>query len=86
MMMTIYDNLFQCSLLSPGNIPVVLSTASILYQTRPGFQLEIPLPLGMVVNGVFKINQWIYVQTPHCEEGYLTYDSCLPLGILPTAK
>lgn len=78
--------LSKCSLASPGNIPVVLSSSSTLYQTRPGgYQIEIPLPLGMVVNAVFKNQNWLYVQTPHAEEGYVGYNSCLPLGILPPA-
>ncbi|XP_011182773.3 uncharacterized protein LOC105212472 [Zeugodacus cucurbitae] len=76
--------LSKCSLAAPGNIPVVLSAASTLYQTRPGQQqIEIPLPLGMVVNAVFKNQNWLYVQTPHAEEGYVVYSCCLPLGILP---
>lgn len=37
----------------------------------------------MVVNAVFKNQTWLYVQTPHAEEGYVNYSSCLPLGILP---
>uniref|UniRef100_A0A182NKE2 SH3 domain-containing protein n=1 Tax=Anopheles dirus TaxID=7168 RepID=A0A182NKE2_9DIPT len=77
--------LSKCSLSSPGNIPVVLSSSATLYQTRPGsYQIEIPLPLGMVVNAVFKNQNWLYVQTPHAEEGYVAYDTCLPLGILPS--
>ncbi|GAB0092554.1 uncharacterized protein DMENIID0001_075560 [Sergentomyia squamirostris] len=81
------DFLSKCSLSSPGNIPVVLSEASTLYQTRcGGYQLEIPLPLGMVVNAVFKNQNWLYVQTPHAEEGYVNYTSCLPLGILPNVR
>ncbi|XP_038120566.1 uncharacterized protein LOC6042820 [Culex quinquefasciatus] len=76
--------LSKCSLSSPGNIPVVLAAAATLYQTRPGsYQIEIPLPLGMVVNAVFKNQNWLYVQTPHAEEGYVAYKTCLPLGILP---
>ncbi|KAL9701823.1 hypothetical protein quinque_005264 [Culex quinquefasciatus] len=76
--------LSKCSLSSPGNIPVVLAAAATLYQTRPGsYQIEIPLPLGMVVNAVFKNQNWLYVQTPHAEEGYVAYETCLPLGILP---
>ncbi|KAM7358213.1 uncharacterized protein ACRADG_003273 [Cochliomyia hominivorax] len=74
----------KCSLATPGNIPMVLSTSCILYQTRPGgYQTEISLPLGMVVNAVFKNQNWLYVQTPHSEEGYVNYNTCLPLGILP---
>uniref|UniRef100_T1GQT5 SH3 domain-containing protein n=1 Tax=Megaselia scalaris TaxID=36166 RepID=T1GQT5_MEGSC len=76
--------LTKCSLSSPGNIPVVLATASTLYQTRPGgYQIEISLPLGMVVNAVFKNQNWLYVQTPHAQEGYVVYSACMPLGILP---
>ncbi|XP_022191599.2 SH3 domain-containing protein Dlish [Nilaparvata lugens] len=76
--------LTKASLDSPGNIPVVLSSPCLLYQTRiGGFQDEIALPLGMVVNAVFKNQTWLYVQTPHGEEGYVQYGACLPLGILP---
>ncbi|XP_075163299.1 uncharacterized protein LOC142235935 [Haematobia irritans] len=76
--------LTKCSLATPANIPMVLSTSCILYQTRPGgYQTEISLPLGMVVNAVFKNQNWLYVQTPHAEEGYVNYTTCLPLGILP---
>lgn len=66
----------------PANIPVVLASPSILYQTRTGgYQAEINLPLGMVVNAVFKNQNWLYAQTPHAEEGYVSYAACLPLGI-----
>ncbi|KAL1132179.1 hypothetical protein AAG570_010136, partial [Ranatra chinensis] len=72
------------SIETPGNIPVVLSAACQLYQTQAGgYQEEVSLPLGMVVNAVFKNQSWLYVQTPHGEEGYVRYASCLPLGILP---
>lgn len=65
----------------PANIPVVLAFPSVLYQTRTGgYQAEIALPLGMVVNAVFKNQHWLYVQTPHAEEGYVSYAACLPLG------
>ncbi|CAG9854077.1 unnamed protein product [Phyllotreta striolata] len=68
----------------PANIPVVLAFPSLLYKTRVGgYQVEIELPLGMVVNAVFKNQHWLYVQTPHAEEGYVSYAACLPLGILP---
>ncbi|KAG4078658.1 hypothetical protein HA402_015248 [Bradysia odoriphaga] len=78
------DFLSKCSLSSPGNIPVVLSSSSTLYQTKPGgYQIEIPLPLGMVVNAVFKNQNWLYVQTPHAEEGYVCYKYIMPLGIIP---
>lgn len=79
--------LSKCSLSNPANIPVVLSNSSILYQTRAGFhQVEIPLPLGMVVNSVFKNQNWLYVQTPHGEEGYVSFAACLPLGIIPNQR
>lgn len=79
--------LSKCSLNNPANIPVVLSNSSILYQTRAGYhQVEIPLPLGMVVNSVFKNQNWLYVQTPHGEEGYVSFAACLPLGIIPNHR
>jgi hypothetical protein len=54
-----------------------------MYQTRTGYQIEIPLPLGMVVNSIFKNQEWLYVQSPHAQEGYVPFSACLPLGILP---
>ena len=79
--------LTTCSLSKPGNIPMVLSSSCILYQTRSGgYQNEISLPLGMIVNAVFKNQHWLYVQTPHAEEGYIPYSVCLPLGILPQKR
>jgi hypothetical protein len=76
--------LSKCSLSNPANIPVVLSNASILYQTRTGYnQIEVPIPLGMIVNSIFKNQNWLYVQTPHGEEGYVNYNACMPLGIIP---
>lgn len=76
-------NRFQASIESPANIPVVLSFPSVLYQTQGGTQDEVALPLGTVVNAVFKNQAWLYVQTPHGQEGYVGYAGCLPLGILP---
>lgn len=61
---------------------MVLAFPSILYETRSaGYQNEISLPLGMVVNAIFRNQNWLYVQTPHAEEGYIAYSACLPLGI-----
>ncbi|EFA10618.1 uncharacterized protein LOC103314375 isoform X3 [Tribolium castaneum] len=78
------DFLTKATIEKPANIPVVLAFPSILYQTRVGgYQAEIALPLGMVVNAVFKNQHWLYVQTPHAEEGYVSYAACLPLGIIP---
>ncbi|KAL3270106.1 hypothetical protein HHI36_009164 [Cryptolaemus montrouzieri] len=77
---------FQATIEKPANIPVVLAFPSVLYQTRvDGYQAEIFLPLGMVVNAIFKNEHWLYVQTPHAEEGYVSYAACLPLGIIPPA-
>ncbi|KAJ8971821.1 hypothetical protein NQ317_002938 [Molorchus minor] len=76
--------LTKATIEKPANIPVVLASPSVLYQTRiGGYQAEISLPLGMVVNAVFKNQHWLYVQTPHAEEGYVSYAACLPLGIIP---
>ncbi|CAD6236878.1 GSCOCG00008276001-RA-CDS, partial [Cotesia congregata] len=75
--------LTKASIERPANIPVVLSFPTTLYQTQSGGQDEIALPLGTVVNAVFKNQAWLYVQTPHGQEGYVGYAACLPLGILP---
>ncbi|XP_014602975.1 PREDICTED: uncharacterized protein LOC106786285 [Polistes canadensis] len=75
--------LTKASIERPANIPVVLSFPSVLYQTQGGTQDEMALPLGTVVNAVFKNQSWLYVQTPHGQEGYVGYAACLPLGILP---
>ncbi|XP_018310040.1 uncharacterized protein [Mycetomoellerius zeteki] len=75
--------LTKASIERPANIPVVLSFPSVLYQTQGGIQDEMALPLGTVVNAVFKNQTWLYVQTPHGQEGYVGYAACLPLGILP---
>ncbi|XP_030761933.1 uncharacterized protein LOC115886786 [Sitophilus oryzae] len=79
--------LAKATLHKPANIPVVLAFPSVLYQTRVGgYQAEISLPLGMVVNAIFKNQNWLYVQTPHAEEGYVSYSACLPLGIIPSPE
>ncbi|CAH2073320.1 unnamed protein product, partial [Iphiclides podalirius] len=67
----------------PGNIPVVIAFPTTLYQTQKDCQRELTLPLGTVVNAVFKNQQWVYAQTPHGHQGYVLYSACLPLGILP---
>ncbi|CAB3221456.1 unnamed protein product [Arctia plantaginis] len=75
--------LTEASIDRPGNIPVVIAYPSTLYQTQKETQQELTLPLGTVVNAVFKNEHWLYAQTPHGEEGYVLYTACLPLGILP---
>ncbi|XP_050678676.1 uncharacterized protein LOC126974955 isoform X2 [Leptidea sinapis] len=76
--------LSEATLEQPGNIPVVIAFPTTLYQTQKELQCELSLPLGTVVNAVFKNQQWLYAQTPHGDEGYVQYTACLPLGILPT--
>ncbi|KAI5721266.1 hypothetical protein M8J77_018352 [Diaphorina citri] len=79
--------LAQSSLEYPGNIPIVICSTCILYQTKlSGCQEEIPLQLGLIVNAIFKNHNWIYIQTPHCEEGYVFYKHCIPLCVLPTKR
>lgn len=56
----INEFLAKCSLSNAANIPVVLSNATILYQTRTGRQVETPLPLGMILNSIFKNQNWLY--------------------------
>ncbi|XP_013194177.2 uncharacterized protein LOC106137808 [Amyelois transitella] len=75
--------LTEASIDRPGNIPVVVAYPTTLYQTQKECQRELTLPLGTVVNAVFKNQLWLYAQTPHGEEGYVLYSACLPLGILP---
>lgn len=78
---------FQCSLEYPGNIPIVISTTCILYQTKAGgCQEELPLELGHIVTGIFKNQNWVYVQTPHGEEGYVLHKYCMPLCALPVRR
>ncbi|KAJ8679743.1 hypothetical protein QAD02_015530, partial [Eretmocerus hayati] len=73
--------LTKASIERPANIPVVLSQSSTLYQTAGGQQAELALPLGTVLNAVFKNQAWLYVQTAHGHEGYVGCESCLPLGV-----
>ncbi|XP_050534464.1 uncharacterized protein LOC126901771 [Daktulosphaira vitifoliae] len=78
--------LSRSSIDHPGNIPMVLCASCLLYQTQHDdqYQTEVALPLGMVVNAVFKNTDWLYVQTPHAEEGYVPYKCCLPLSVIPS--
>lgn len=79
--------MFQSSLEYPGNVPIVISSTCILYQTKAGgFQEELPLQLGLIVNGIFKNHNWIYVTTAHAEEGYVFHKFCMPLCVLPTKR
>ncbi|XP_011308855.1 uncharacterized protein [Fopius arisanus] len=82
----LHSFLTKASIEKPANIPVVISFTSMLYQTQGGIQDEIALPLGTVVNAVFKNESWLYVQTPHGQEGYVGYSACLPLGILQPTR
>ncbi|KOB74154.1 hypothetical protein OBRU01_09546 [Operophtera brumata] len=63
--------LSEASIDRPGNIPVVIAYPSTLYQTHKECQRELTLPLGTVVNAVFKNEHWLYAQTPHGAEGYV---------------
>ncbi|KAF0290904.1 SH3 domain-containing protein Dlish [Amphibalanus amphitrite] len=71
---------------TPANIPMVVTCSSELYVLSPAAAPDRPtvtLQLGLVVNGLFKRRQWVYVQTPHSQEGYLAYSACTALGVLP---
>ncbi|KAF0298568.1 SH3 domain-containing protein Dlish [Amphibalanus amphitrite] len=57
---------------TPANIPMVVTCSSELYVLSPAAAPDRPtvtLQLGLVVNGLFKRRQWVYVQTPHSQEG-----------------
>ncbi|XP_063697980.1 uncharacterized protein LOC134828919 [Culicoides brevitarsis] len=79
------EYLKKCSLLCPANLPMVLVSDTIMYQTRIGYQSEIFLPLGTLIKGIFKVHDWIYVQLPGKidHSGYVTASSCIPMGIVP---
>lgn len=84
--LNIFRFLFQCSLLCPANLPMVLVSDTIMYQTRIGYQSEMFLPLGTLINGIFSVQDWIYIQLPGKVDhsGYVSTASCIPLmGILP---
>jgi len=80
--------LSQSSASQPANLPMVLGSPTRLHnmrQTLPNKGGSRPfLPLGVIVNAVFKIREWLYVRTAHGAEGFVPYHVCLPLGILPT--
>ncbi|XP_018014805.1 uncharacterized protein LOC108671743 [Hyalella azteca] len=72
----------------PANLPMVLASPTRLHhmrrtQTNAGPSRPF-LPLGVIVNAVFKTRDWLYVRTAHGAEGFVPYHVCLPLGILPT--
>lgn len=78
----------------PANLPMVLASATRLHnmrrtaEPRPHNQPPVRpfLPLGIIVNAVFKTRDWLYVRTAHGAEGYVPYRVCLPLGILPPPR
>ncbi|KAL7644073.1 UNVERIFIED_CONTAM: hypothetical protein RMT77_004885 [Armadillidium vulgare] len=79
----------------PANLPMVLASATRLHNMRrsqenssASSQLPVRpiLPLGIIVNAVFKTRDWLFVRTAHGAEGYVPYRVCLPLGILPSRR
>lgn len=72
----------------PANLPMVLASPTRLHHMRRTQANAGPsrpfLPLGVIVNAVFKTRDWLYVRTAHGAEGFVPYHVCLPLGILPT--
>ncbi|XP_042228190.1 translation initiation factor IF-2-like [Homarus americanus] len=78
----------------PANLPMVLASSTRLHnmrrtpEPRPHNQQPVRpfLPLGIIVNAVFKTRDWLYVRTAHGAEGYVPYRVCLPLGILPPPR
>ena len=78
--------LSQATARTPANIPMVVTTCTELYLLSRNTAPERPtiaIQLGIVVNALFKRRQWLYVQTPHSQEGYLAYSACSALGVLP---
>lgn len=83
----ISDFLSKATLQTPANIPMVVTTAADLYVSYPPTTATtptVPLNLGLVVNALFRARQWLFVQTPHSQEGYVVCSACTPLGVLPS--
>ncbi|KAK8748425.1 hypothetical protein OTU49_016136, partial [Cherax quadricarinatus] len=86
--------LTEASPARPANLPMVLASSTRLHnmrrtpEPRPHNQQPVRpfLPLGIIVNAVFKTRDWLYVRTAHGAEGYVPYRVCLPLGILPPPR
>lgn len=68
----------------PANIPMVL-TQNVVIRSTGGVikRNNFSVPMGNVVNAMYKTGAWVYVRTAHGSEGLLPYKACVPLGILP---
>uniref|UniRef100_T1J2Q8 SH3 domain-containing protein n=1 Tax=Strigamia maritima TaxID=126957 RepID=T1J2Q8_STRMM len=76
----------KSSLQEPGNIPMVVIRDVVLRATGAFNRKDIVLAMGNVVNGIYKTSDWIFVQTAQGNDGYIPYNSCLPLGIRPPTR
>ncbi|XP_035220851.1 uncharacterized protein LOC118193810 [Stegodyphus dumicola] len=74
--------LCNASKASPANVPMVVMQCSRLHShigCKPPFQ-QTSLPMGTLVTALYQESDWLYVQTPHGVEGFVTASNCLPIG------
>lgn len=80
--------LLSASARNPVQVPMVVMQCARLHpsigSSAPYQQTS--LPMGTLVNALYRDQDWICVQTPHGVRGYLYHSSCTPLGILPPTQ
>lgn len=71
----------------PANIPmVVMQTCPLQLILNPASRDIISVPMGTIVNALYKYQDNLRVKTPHGDEGLLNYSNCAPLVNLPTKR
>ncbi|XP_015929194.2 uncharacterized protein [Parasteatoda tepidariorum] len=76
--------LCNASKVAPANIPMVVMQCSRLHShigSKPPFQ-QTSLPMGTLVTALYQESEWLYVQTPHGVEGFLSAANCAPIGTI----
>ena len=71
--------------LSPANIPMLV-VESYVPPKEWTSRDEVPVTRGMVVNAVFKTNDWVCVRTPLERTGFIPFSSVQALGIKKKIK
>lgn len=74
--------LCNASKASPANVPMVVMQCSRLHShigCKPPFQ-QTSLPMGTLVTALYQESDWLYVQTPHGIEGFVSSSNCVPIG------
>lgn len=79
--------LMQGSENNPANIPmVVMQSCQLHLLLNPASRDTIMVPMGTIINALYKYEGNLRVKTPHGDEGLLKFSNCAPLVSLPTAK